>query len=322
MKRFLAILICISMIFSVVGSVAVFAEDTGAADGTDGAEDDTVVSTPDSAEQHGNKPLDDTAEQIVYVDPNEITVEVKKELINSAELHPMTTGYEPLDDLVADIHSKILTPTMDTYEKVCAIYKYLMTDKRYEFGNQTSNATYNSLIKSHNYKSKIDYYIVYNAYGMLVENFGVCNHYSSAFMVMTRALGLESYIATCTSSIRGLGGHFSAMIRLKGRLYRFDPVMGVVTDKTDIVDDSEFFCTPMASQVSSEFSSLEEQVACFGNFEMYSYSDSFKKYEPQGKTEGDVRFSFGSYPQTEVTDIDLIEQLNEQLNGVTMNYYP
>ena len=322
MKRFLAILICISMIFSVVGSVAVFAEDTGAADVTDGTEDDTVVSTPDSAEQHGNKPLDDTAEQIVYVDPNEITVEVKKELINSAELHPMTTGYEPLDDLVADIHSKILTPTMDTYEKVCAIYKYLMTDKRYEFGNQTSNATYNSLIKSHNYKSKIDYYIVYNAYGMLVENYGVCNHYSSAFMVMTRALGLESYIATCTSSIRGLGGHFSAMIRLKGRLYRFDPVMGVVTNKVDIVDDSEFFCTPMASQVSSEFSFIEEQVACFGNFEMYSYSGSFKKYEPQGKTEGDVRFSFGSYPQTEVTDIELIEQLNEQLNGVTMNYYP
>ena len=321
MKRFLAILLSICIIISAIGSVVVFAEDTAVTDGNGETDGDTVVSTLDSA-KHEHMPLDDTADQIVYVDPDEITVEVKKELLNSAELHPMTTGYEPLDNLVAEIHSKIFTPTMDTYEKVCAIYKYLMTDTYYGYSNQTALGTYNRLYKTHNYKSKLDYIVVYASYGLLVENYGACNHYSSAFMVMTRALGLESYLATCTSSIRGLGGHYSAMMRLNGHLYRFDPVMGVVTDKRDVVEDSEFFCTPMVSQVSSEFSYLEEQVACFGNFEMYPYGGSISTSRPEGKTEGDVRFTFGSYPQTEIKDENLIEQLNEQLNGVTMNYYP
>ena len=314
MKRISAVIICICMIISAAGSAAVFAADETAGTGT-------AVSAA-AGEQHEDESRDDTAEQIVYIDPDEITVEAKKELINSAELHPVTTGYSPLDDLVAKIHSKIFTPTMDTYDKVCAIYKYLMTGTRYEFGNPTSTNTYSELIKTHNYKNKIDYYIVYNAYGMLVENYGVCNHYSSAFMVMTRALGLESFIASCTSSTKGLGSHFSGMIRLNGRLYRFDPVMGVVTNKRDIVAESEYFCTPMVSKVTSEFSYLDEQVRCFGNFEMFGYAGSHKTGKHEGKTEGDVHFSFGSYPQTRVTDEELIERLNEQLNGVTMNYYP
>ncbi len=321
MKRFLAILICICMVFSIACSAVVYADDTGAGDDTAGSGGDTAAATPDQEEPHEHV-IDDRADQIVYTDLDEITVEVKKELLNSAELHPMTTGYEPLDELVASIHSRILTPDMDTYEKVCTIYKYLMTGTEYLFGNPTSSELHNNLIKTHNYKSKIDYYIVYNAYGMLIEKYGVCNHYSSAFMVMTRALGLDSYIASCTSSTKGLNGHFSAMIRLNGRLYRFDPVMGVVTNKRDIVEESEFFCTPLVSLVSSEFSFLEEQVASFGKFERYSNAGTIKIGKFDGKTEGDIHYTFGSYPQSRITDEELLAQLDQQLDGVVMNSYP
>ena len=53
------------------------------------------------------------------------------------------------------------------------------------------------------YDSALDANIVALAYGMLTSNRGVCDHYSAAFVVMTRALGLESYFLAGQVRARG-----------------------------------------------------------------------------------------------------------------------
>ncbi|MBQ6118447.1 MAG: hypothetical protein IJK98_04370, partial [Clostridia bacterium] len=55
-----------------------------------------------------------------------LSVQQKADLLNQAELSPVTTGYEPLDSLVESIFSRIFTDDMDMFQKVCACFSFLM----------------------------------------------------------------------------------------------------------------------------------------------------------------------------------------------------
>lgn len=129
-------------------------------------------------------------------------------LLNSVTLNPQKTGNELLDSLVESILSKITNDNMSTYEKVKACYDYAITN--FSYGQTGENLGWG--IKGW-------------AYEVLVNNVGVCNHYSSAFAVMTRAIGLETYLQNgqTSSSKGGFTGHTWCTMVINGVPYLFDP---------------------------------------------------------------------------------------------------
>lgn len=141
-------------------------------------------------------------------------------LLNSAGLKPMRTNCPKLDGKVDDIFGKILTSGMSTYEKVKACFDYLVKN-----GVYSSENTVGSPIEGIFYDSVLDTGIVNLAYSMLVSNKGVCDHYSAAFVVMTRAIGLESYLVSGQVSAKGGGttSHTWVNVKIGGTYYVFDP---------------------------------------------------------------------------------------------------
>ena len=129
-------------------------------------------------------------------------------LLNSVTLNPQKTGNELLDSLVESILSKITNDNMSTYEKVKACYDYAINN--FSYGQTGENLGWG--IKGW-------------AYEVLVNNSGVCNNYSSAFAVMTRAIGLETYLQNgqTSSSRGGYTGHTWCTMMINGIPYLFDP---------------------------------------------------------------------------------------------------
>ena len=246
----------------------------------------------------------------------------KEALLNAAVLSPMVTNYAPLDTLVKKIFSEITTPEMSTYDKVRAVYAYMMKDTVYTRENETTDTLYKTIWKTVRYKSSKDRSRVCEAYGMLTEKKGLCLHFSAAFMVLTRAIGLESYLVTCgNSNSKATGTHVAAVIRLNGKYYLFDPVMGVVWNRTSEVETSEYFCTPLKSTAEREYCNLEEMLLDFGRFETTDEISSSETEFVPGRTKGNVHYIFGSYPQTLMKDKTLIAELNKLLNKEEMISY-
>ncbi|MBQ6067175.1 MAG: fibronectin type III domain-containing protein [Clostridia bacterium] len=217
--------------------------------------------------------------------------------------------------MVQDILGKILTPNMSTFDKVCAIYGYLMKDGVYHRPNGVTEELYKTLGKTISYSSPMDAAAVCEAYGLLVTKIGDCLNYASACMVMSRAIGIEAYVISCgdSTAYSGSGNHHAALFHLIDGYYIFDPVIGVVRAVPDVVAGSEFFCKPFACDNSREFCNLQEMLADYCGFRQGT--------RPSGKTdetfpaavEKEQHFVFGSYPQTQVKDNALIKRLNAAL---------
>lgn len=141
-------------------------------------------------------------------------------LLNSANLKPMRTNCTALDRKVDQIFAQILNSGMSTYQKVKACFDYLVKNGIYSYDHRVEDPTQGIL-----YNSSLDANIVQLAYSMLTTNRGVCDDYSAAFLVMTRAIGLESYLVTgqVRSKSGGYTGHTWVNIRLSGTYYIFDP---------------------------------------------------------------------------------------------------
>lgn len=139
--------------------------------------------------------------------PEPAPANIAESLLNSVTLHPQKTGDKLLDSLVESILAKITSPNMSTYEKVKACYDYAINNFSYGQGNGGGWG-----IKGW-------------AYDVLTANVGVCSNYSSAFAVMTRAIGLETYLqgGQTSSSRGGYTGHTWCIIMINGVPYVFDP---------------------------------------------------------------------------------------------------
>ena len=271
-------------------------------------------------------PLPDEGEEDVG-EPDELSVEDKERIINGAELNPITTGYEPLDSVVQVIFSEILTDDMSTYDKVCAIYAYLMKDRVYDADMPYVDWLYYNIHKTINYRSSYDRNRVCEAYGFLtrdpehITNKGICQHYNSAFVVMTRALGLNTYVVDCTSTAgTTISSHECSVLLDKGVYYLFDPVMGVFLGNPE-VETSDYFCTPLHYQPQREYCDMNEMINSFGYFETKTGGKPLTVEELPGATEGEFHFTFGTYPQTQVTDASLIAALNGLLDVSSMLSY-
>ena len=134
-------------------------------------------------------------------------------VLNSAQLTPVLTGYEPCDRTVLYTLSRITNNNMSTYAKVQACYDWLIVNCRYGY---LDNFTTPELPHEEGATRAMD---------MLNYKLGACDDYSCAFAAMTRALGLNCYTVYGKTSRAdgGYTGHIWCVIKVDGVEYVFDP---------------------------------------------------------------------------------------------------
>lgn len=154
------------------------------------------------------------------------TTDSLEKQINSQPLYKEKTGLVALDKLVKKISKKIFKKGYSTYDKVKAIYDYEI--KNFTYGHaflstKQSKAAYSNK-KNRVYSSYFDSSIVDMAYASLVTNTGVCDNYAAVFVVMTRAIGLDTYTVGGLTTKAGGGwtGHAWNNMLVNGKYIVFD----------------------------------------------------------------------------------------------------
>lgn len=135
-----------------------------------------------------------------------------EKFINSAPLNPMKTNDAELDAMVDKLFSKLFTSGMKPYDKLLAVYKYLV--KNYTYGYLATNVENENV-----YVSNRDATIIFRAKNFLKGKVGVCDDFSCAFMVMARRLGFQCYYVGGTYNG---GGHAWNVIVINNQDYLFD----------------------------------------------------------------------------------------------------
>lgn len=147
-----------------------------------------------------------------------------RDVIESADLNPTDPQSEALDMLLDEIMDEILDEDMTTYEQVQTCYDYLVDTMSY--GSHMSRI--GTMVSD-----DVSCQQIYRNYGA-VEGFGavaltarvgMCNAYSSAFILMVRKIGLDADLVT--GSTRSAGGGYAyhewAEVDIDGTVYVFDP---------------------------------------------------------------------------------------------------
>lgn len=239
---------------SAGGSIA---SETGSRDDT-GDDLDREIFQQAQADAKAKTKADESAEEEV-VEEEEIlpvTTVTKSEgpladLLDEAALNPTSPRSDALDAYLDELLPTIISDDMDTYAQVKACYDYLVQTMNY--GSHTSRL---STPIGNTTCSRI-----YSAYGE-VEGFGavaltaktgMCNAYASAFILMTRKLGLDANLVK--GSTKGAGGgyvhHEWAEINVEGNVYIFDPQLEQNLRSAGLPAYSVFFKT--YSQVGSRY---------------------------------------------------------------------
>ncbi len=217
--------------------------------------------------------------------------------LNAMPLYPIKTGYRTLDDMIDRLFARILTDDMTTYEKVSAVYDYLVTTSTY--GRSPVSGSYRMIYKSSPYadpapglatplRSKLSgysgydyFYIALNdhelesytimyATEMLAGKTGWCDHFSSAFAVMMRALGLPA-IPLYVDSLAGstYAPHMTSLMTVGGVDCYFDPQIEAVLVGRTGKNEHKRFCRPMA-EMTDEYHVFGDDIAInkalFGTF--------------------------------------------------------
>lgn len=146
-----------------------------------------------------------------------------RQTLDSMPLYPdAATSMPELDAMLDNIFSQIITPDMDTHDKLKACYDYLICnikDSRYEeVGDEVF--TYEINIGP-------DVLNTYNtAYVTLLTKIGVCDNFSATFATMAWKLGLPMYIVGGSTTKSGGGYTPHAWCQMDGpdgTVYVFDP---------------------------------------------------------------------------------------------------
>ncbi len=197
------------------------------------------------------------------------TEDERRTIINSAELAPMKTHYPKLDNRVEDIFELILTPDMDTYDKVKACYTYCIEDSVYYQHMKWYDELY--AIRDYcGYENIYDVWMIYEACFFLEDKHGVCDDFSAAFAVMCRALGLEAYYVwgETNTTAGDFTGHAWVNIKIGDIFYHFDPqVEANIANRNDGVIGYHRFC--VTDEEMEGRLRIEDRAVCverFGGF--------------------------------------------------------
>ena len=105
-----------------------------------------------------------------------------------------------------EVVASVCKDTMSDYEKVLALNNYFCTNASYDSDSTSTNVDMDDLTESF-----ID---AHTPYGILCENYGVCESYSEAFILTYRMAGLESIAEI--GSLFG-GGHEWNRVKVDGK---------------------------------------------------------------------------------------------------------
>lgn len=206
MKKMIAVCLAAALMVSVVSPV--YAD---ALDGTEAAME----------EQENN--LSESDDKMDSVD--EDFVSAQEEILNEAQLSPTDAQSDILDEYVDELLGELVRSEMTTEEKVRTCYDYLVENVQY--GSHTR------YLSTQIGDTGVSCNEIYANYGeiegfgavALTAEVGMCNAYASAFILMTRALGLDSHLVEgSTGSARGgYAYHKWAEVDIEGTTYVFDP---------------------------------------------------------------------------------------------------
>jgi len=155
-----------------------------------------------------------------------------EDILNSAQLYePIYTNDAEIDKRVQEILSQIITEDMTTYEKTLAIYNWILDNNYYQAHSGRYRGSYASIY---------DTWCVAQSYSSLCLGYGSCVNYAAAFVVLTRAIGLESY--KVFGALSSSGAHGWAVVNINGTLYTFDPQLGDDASGNGWGDRMDYFC--------------------------------------------------------------------------------
>ena len=140
-------------------------------------------------------------------------------ILNSAKLNPIKTGYTSLDNQVSSVINSVTNSSMSTYEKVKALYDWVINNMSYQIGFVIGEEI-DSLMNTYGFyeRDAIQVFLASNGSG---TKRGSCDNYSAMFMILTRRIGLDSYVVSARNT-NGTG-HTTVNIKINGKWYNFDP---------------------------------------------------------------------------------------------------
>ena len=169
------------------------------------------------------------------------------DILNNVKLYPQKTGFMLMDKTVENFLSSFKGKCATTSDLVQSIYDWFVNNMSYKLGSYYPTYDYNS-----RNEIPIPFYVLYFGYCPFVEKTGVCDNFSSAFMIAMRAIGLDAYIRTgkmYTSST--VYDHVWVEILINGKYYIFDPqVEHNVTQKRG-VNKHSYYCVPREAFAST-----------------------------------------------------------------------
>lgn len=166
-------------------------------------------------------------------------------VLEYASYNVQSSGNEYLDTLVQEFIQKATTSDMSRSEQLKACYDYMVWNYDYD---DNYNYNYSSGKKS-----------IAWATAFLRDGYGTCNHWSSAFMYVARALGYEAdlYYGSTATSRNGNVEHYWPVIHANGTEYVFDPqVEGDITKRTGVISNKRFGLTGSTANEKYFFSQI------------------------------------------------------------------
>ena len=140
-------------------------------------------------------------------------------ILNSAKLNPTKTGYPTLDNYATSVLNSVTNNSMSSYEKVKAVYDWVINNMSYQLGFVIGEEI-DSLINTYGFyeRDAVEVFLATNGFG---THRGSCDNYSAMFMVLTRRIGLDSYVISARN--KDGSGHTTVNIKINGKWYNFDP---------------------------------------------------------------------------------------------------
>lgn len=212
---------------------------------------------------NGDNTTADEAQQTVGTQPEEPATEPPTEapteaptqpyigpwtLLNQETLTPTQSGYPELDALVNDLIAKVVTDDMNNYQKVWALYEWMIDNISYSRGMDANTGAYSSSDPATTPTE------VLWATDLLNAGQGCCYNYSSAFVYILRAVGYDAHLVS--GNVPKYGGgetpHCWLYVTLDNGLnYTFDPDLDMNFYTRELGEGAEdpakdrFFCAPI-----------------------------------------------------------------------------
>ncbi len=229
-----------------------------------------------------------------------LTLDLKTAL-NHMPLTPRSTGYAVLDRMVEAVLKKVTTEDMTTYEKLMACYDYLVDNCTY--GRSPVSGKYRAIYRQNPYlspdparvtspvaplvgddgyyyfyqaveKHALEAYTAMYAAELLDSLTGWCDHYSSAFAVLCRRIGVECIPVYVNSRLGSeYMPHMTSVIRIGGVDCVFDPQIEAVLVKNTGKNEHDRFMRPL-DEMTREYRAWDGLEDCRALIELYTYDES------------------------------------------------